>query len=134
MHESREEYFYHFFNTFGVYFYSNCSGLILYSLLDSFFRSACGNELISTTVSPDGNYEAHIFVRDCGATTGYSYQLSILKDGKEVKNRSGNTFVSDGEFTVEWLDNRLIEVNYSHLRTSEMHKQIGLVSVEFVQD
>lgn len=111
-----------------------CSGLILYSLLDPFFRSACGNELISTTVSPDGNYEAHIFVRDCGATTGYSYQLSILKDGKEVKNRSGNTFVSDGEFTVEWIDDRLIKVNYGHLRTYQIHKQIGLVSVEFVQD
>jgi hypothetical protein len=111
-----------------------CFGLILYSFLDPFFRSACRNELISTNVSPDGNYEAHIFIRDCGATTDYSYQLSILKVGKEVKNRSGNTFASDGEFTVEWIDDQLIKVSYSHLRTYDMDKQIGLVSVEYVYE
>src|SRR5262245_54521765 len=55
----------------------------------------CGNGIISDVPSPNGKQHAIVFERDCGATTDFSYQVSILNSGQQIKNRAGNTFVAD---------------------------------------
>jgi len=57
--------------------------------------SACGNELIKTVASPDGTQKVVVFQRDCGATTGFSTQASLLPTRASLPNKSGNVFSSD---------------------------------------
>lgn len=56
----------------------------------------CSNDIIKTRISPDGKYKAIAYIRDCGATTDFSPQVSlILKKYKLKENNLGNIFVGD---------------------------------------
>lgn len=57
--------------------------------------SSCANELLAEAVSPDGKLKAVVFQRDCGATTGFSTQVSVLPASAGVGNAAGNVFTSD---------------------------------------
>ena len=58
----------------------------------------CGNEVVDEIKSPDKKLKAVIFIRDCGATTGYSTQLSILGLEDRLDNETGNTFILSDKF------------------------------------
>jgi hypothetical protein len=53
-------------------------------------------QLVSRSDSPSGKYSAVIFQRDCGATTSFSTQISILKPG-DLPSGRGNTFRADDD-------------------------------------
>lgn len=36
-----------------------------------------------------------LFVRDCGATAGFSTQVSLLRSNQHLKNESRNLFIAD---------------------------------------
>lgn len=55
----------------------------------------CGNDFIEAVPSPDGSKKIVVFQRDCGATTGFSTQASILSSNEALSNTSGNVFSSD---------------------------------------
>ncbi len=55
----------------------------------------CGNDPISEIQSPDKSLKVVIFQRDCGATTGFSTQVSILSAKRTLPNESGNVMVVD---------------------------------------
>ena len=55
----------------------------------------CANEEMLRVPSPDAKLEAVIFQRDCGATTGFSTQVSIVPKGASLPNEGGNVFVAD---------------------------------------
>ncbi|MEJ6473976.1 hypothetical protein [Pseudoalteromonas piscicida] len=52
----------------------------------------CGNYFHSESFSPNGELKAVIFQRDCGATTGFSTQISILDVDDKLENEMGNVF------------------------------------------
>ena len=54
----------------------------------------CGNYFLHDHVSPDGKLKVVVFQRDCGATTGFSTQASLLAATKKLPNESGNIFVA----------------------------------------
>jgi hypothetical protein len=56
---------------------------------------ACQNELLAEYASPTGAVKAVVFQRDCGATTGFSTQVSILPVSDPLPNEGGNTLVVD---------------------------------------
>jgi hypothetical protein len=56
----------------------------------------CGNDPLQAQASPSGRREAIVFLRGCGATTGFSTQVSVLKKG-EGESGPGNVFISDDE-------------------------------------
>jgi hypothetical protein len=56
---------------------------------------ACGNEILSTFYSPTKQIKAVVFQRDCGATTGFSTQISIMPANSDLPNEDGNVFVAD---------------------------------------
>lgn len=56
----------------------------------------CADTLVSQRVAPDGRHRAVLFTRNCGATTGLSTQISVLKPG-EVLAGSGNGFIADDD-------------------------------------
>lgn len=76
------------------------------------FSDFCLNDNVSRIPS-SGEYTAFKFRRDCGATTGFSYQLSLLKKGSELGKESGNVFISDKEFEVEWTGDEELTIKYS---------------------
>jgi len=57
--------------------------------------SMCDNQIISSTELRELNMNVVVFQRDCGATTGYSTQISLLEVGAELPNESGNIFTAD---------------------------------------
>lgn len=67
---------------------------------------------------------AVLFSRDCGATTGFSTQLSILLINESLPGTSGNVFIEDGNHgaseywaKVRWDSPKRIVVSYpSHAR------------------
>lgn len=95
-------------------------GLVAYLLPD-----LCGNDIYSVNVSPGNEYKAVIFQRDCGATTGFSTQLSIIDASSDLDNDAGNVLILDGhpddvKLKVDWNSNNELVVN--HLISGNEHK------------
>jgi hypothetical protein len=57
-----------------------------------FFADMCGNKVQAEALSPNRELRAVVFERECGATTGFSQQVSILRAGEELPNEAGNIF------------------------------------------
>jgi hypothetical protein len=55
----------------------------------------CGNDEVARVPSPDAKFEAVVFQRDCGATTGFTTQISILPKDASLPKSAGNLFVAD---------------------------------------
>ena len=99
---------------------------------------ACQNTVASRSLSPDGNHAAVLFQRDCGATTGFSTQISILDaDGKP--SGGGNAFVADDDHgaarvgnwegswaEMKWLSTERLLIRYA--AKSRLFKQKESVS------
>jgi hypothetical protein len=73
----------------------------------------CENELVARMPSPDGRHDAVVFIRDCGATTGFSTQLSITAPGK-VPHQAGTTFIVDDKVDVHatWQSARSLRITF----------------------
>ena len=68
------------------------AGLYALSLL---FPDLCGNTVLAETLSPDQRHKAVVFQRDCGATTGFSTQVSVIGAQDALPDESGNVFTAD---------------------------------------
>jgi hypothetical protein len=102
-------------------------------LLDFLFEDLCGNDIKQKIPSPNGENVAYIFERSCGATTGFSPQLSILNKDDKFQNESGNTFRSDKNFSIEWLNEKNLKVIYDKSsETYEMDKKVNGIKIEYV--
>lgn len=97
----------------------------VYACMDMVWGDMCGNQTIEEVQSPDKKYKAVVFTRDCGATTGYSTQLSIIETSEQLENETGNTFilsdkVGDGltfdtggaRIEVNWTDENSLTVYF----------------------
>jgi hypothetical protein len=81
----------------------------------------CGNEIIRILDSPTKQLKAIVFQRDCGATTGFSTQISIISAKSNLPNESGNVFVADKlpsgpgggpPVEVEWKGESSLHITY----------------------
>jgi hypothetical protein len=78
----------------------------------------CGNTIFQEIGSPDDEYKVVVFERNCGATTGFSTQISILYESEELPNESGNIFTMDGhpdssKVVATWVDNQTVNISYN---------------------
>jgi hypothetical protein len=55
----------------------------------------CGNDVVMETKSPNGKLKAVIFERNCGATTGFSTQVSVIPSNSDLPSERGNVFSAD---------------------------------------
>ena len=84
---------------------------------------ACSNAIVSRVEAPDGRHTAVMFQRDCGATTGFSTQITLLETGDEPAG-AGNAFVADtdhgaaaaGEWGGPWAEARWVDANHLLIR------------------
>lgn len=73
----------------------------------------CENEVREVLVSPDGAKKLVIFSRDCGATTGFNVQISVLDRSQELPDAAGNLFISgDGEIKAVWESERKVVIGF----------------------
>jgi hypothetical protein len=100
--------------------------------------NACQNSVASRSLSPDGKWAAVIFQRDCGATTGFSTQISIVGANAEPSD-TGTAFIADDDHgaarvgdwqgpwaEIKWLAPDRVLVRYA--AKSRLFKQRGQVS------
>jgi hypothetical protein len=77
----------------------------------------CGNSFENRITSPNGKYQAVTFLRDCGATTAFTPQVSIFKSGDKLhRYQEGNVFVGSYEETfvkVKWITDTHLVVWYT---------------------
>lgn len=76
----------------------------------------CGNYVHKEYPSPDNSHKAVIFQRDCGATTGFSTQISIIGAEQELGNTEGNIYIIDGHPkevapTLKWLSEETLSID-----------------------
>jgi hypothetical protein len=70
-------------------------GAATLKLLDAHLSSLlCGNEASSAAPSPDRSRKLVVFERDCGATTPFSTQVSLLPIGSSP-SEAGNVFTAE---------------------------------------
>ena len=55
----------------------------------------CANRLVREYPSPNGQTKLTVFERDCGATTDFSTQASVLPAKARLRNDPGNVLVID---------------------------------------
>ena len=94
----------------------------------------CGNEIITVSTSPDGKWDAVLFERNCGATTGFSSQISLLRSGRELKNRGGNVYVADGYprgYSLNWTNGNSLEVSGTYGRRFKEETEFSGVEVTY---
>jgi hypothetical protein len=68
-------------------------------------------EVVGDVPSPDGKWDVLLMVRNAGATTDFSTQLSIVPTGERLSReiafcRPGNVFIADGNHGAVTVDNR----------------------------
>jgi hypothetical protein len=85
-----------------------------------FFSGMCGADQYISLISPNGKYKAVIFQFDCGATTGFSTQVSILKINENLSNNPGNVYTSKGH--PEYVAPVLTWVSDEHLNIKNIAK------------
>lgn len=84
---------------------------------------ACQNTVASSSLSPNGALAAVIFQRDCGAATGFSTQISILRPD-EKPTTGGNAFIADddhgaarvGSWEGSWAEARWLAPDHLLIR------------------
>ncbi|HEX7848523.1 MAG TPA: hypothetical protein VF485_02205 [Sphingomonas sp.] len=102
---------------------------------------ACRNDVVALAAAPGGKHQVAMFSRDCGATTGYSTQVSVI-GGDEQPTEGGNVFVADGGTVatawggpwteVVWLGPDRLLVRYdSHARIFKKADKIAGVAISY---
>ena len=120
-------------------------GLLIGILLIAGCSDICANNELAQAFSPDQRHTAIMFERNCGATTGSSIQISILKSGKAVSG-TGNIFVADsGHGAVldqwsgpladaVWLSSDHLLIRYAaHSRIFRRVDQVNEITVRYEQ-
>ena len=84
---------------------------------------ACQNTIASRSLSPNGALAAVLFQRDCGATTGFSTQISIVHPDDKPTG-AGNAFIADddhgaarvGSWEASWAETKWLASDHLLIR------------------
>ncbi len=90
----------------------------LLALVSLYGCNLCENEISLTKVSPSGKFQAVSFFRNCGATSGFNTQISIIPTESNLPNDGDNIFIIDNDIqlSINWISNNtiLISGNLDH--------------------
>lgn len=115
--------------------------------LNSLMEGMCKNDILEQIPSPNKKLEAIIFQRDCGATTGFSTQVSIINSSRNLPKGGGNVFVADTdhgkapsgqggpEVHAKWQNDKSLIIKYHKdartFKTASMVKGINISYEKF---
>jgi len=97
----------------------------------------CGNTIIHTSISPNHKYKLVLFQRDCGATTGFSSQISLLNyDEKlDLETDNGNIYIAKGypnNFKIIWVNNYSVIIKRPKAEVYKMKKRVNNISFTYL--
>jgi hypothetical protein len=96
----------------------------------------CGNEVFQEVYSPSNKYKAVVFQRDCGATTGFSTQVSIINAKDVLENEGGNAYIANNhpnetKLKLTWLAEQSLEIGNSDPNAVTSNKEVKGVAVTY---
>jgi hypothetical protein len=106
-------------------------------------ENMCGVQLGAEAISPCQKLKAVIYEFDCGATTPFTTQVSILKPTEAIPCSGGNVFSAyngsqegawRGPFTeITWLSDSALKVTYiSDAVVDEREEKYGSIKIEYI--
>lgn len=118
--------------------------LVLVLAMNAGCSDGCGNTIVSSKEAPDARHVAVLFQRDCGATTGFSTQISVVNAGKQPSG-SGNVLTADDDHggahaapwggpwaEFAWLSSSRLLVRYdSTARVFQRSEAVSGVQISF---
>jgi len=106
------------------------SMLIKWAFVELFYAEPA---VIQTCVSPSGEYTAYLYESNGGATTGWTYHISVLQTGKKLDKGNGNIYVSEiPPVSLIWLDDSTLYVDdYDSVSTTKRKEKIYNIAVKF---
>ena len=124
------------FSIYIVAFLGFCASLSTIACFD--FGDMCGNHIDNEVVSPNGKTKAVVFQRSCGATTGFSTQISVLPSNKTLPKEAGNVFYADDndgkaklnknfvleKLEVKWLNDTELLIRYDNQADASEFKEL----------
>ena len=105
----------------------------------------CSLLVVRRTLSPNGHREAVLYQRNCGATTDFATNLSVVSAGARIANARGNVLVADSydgqapldsgsviHLSVKWLGDDSLLVQYDRrARLFRQELRVRGVSVRY---
>ncbi|MFA6163448.1 MAG: hypothetical protein WC685_08470 [Methylobacter sp.] len=94
----------------------------------------CANTVITSSTSPNEKLKLVLFERSCGATTGYSSQISLLESGDDLSNEPGNIYIAAGypdNYTLTWDSNFSVKVGGSNGNSNKKVTQLNGVQFTY---
>jgi hypothetical protein len=110
------------------------SGVIAFSFIPPFFESECENEIIKSVKNPINSYVAILFSRKCGATTNYSTNVSIIKQGEKLLNEAGNIYISDGypkRNGINWLNENTLHIGGASYKSFKQKNSFSNIEIQY---
>ena len=103
--------------------------------------ACCENESVVEHSSPDANWKYVTFDRNCGATTGSNWQITVLPASKRLRRSAANAFIADDNHgaanfvpQAEWLPNRVLQIQYSSkARIFKKESHVGPIEVKYLE-
>lgn len=105
------------------------------------FSGLCANTPIREAWSPSRSHRVIVFERSCGATTGFSTQVSLLRAADTLANEPGDVFRADTnsgvapagpgggpEVRVEWLGETHVRVSH-HTKTRVFSANTAIANI-----
>lgn len=112
---------------------------IWFFLLIALGPDLCANQIYQEVYSTDRTLKAVVFQRDCGATTGFSTQVSVLPAGETLGNDvAGNLYITNGRpadsrLLLQWTSQRSMLIQGHVTDAIKQEKMIGDVAVSYSQ-
>ena len=111
--------------------------ILLFIVFELLMDDFCQNDIHLELFSQDKEHKAVLFTRDCGATTGYSSQLSIIKGHETLDNEGGNVFVMDNhpnvnKLVINWLSDSALHVSSNvESRVYKAEKRFSEITIDY---
>ncbi|GAA4861143.1 hypothetical protein GCM10023332_11470 [Luteimonas vadosa] len=108
--------------------------LVILTALAGCSSNPCVNEISQTATSPSGTLKAIVFHRNCGATTGFNTQVSIISVSGSLPDSAGNALIIDGSapLQLQWRSESALHL--AGLGSADIFKQedsVAGVSVSY---
>jgi hypothetical protein len=101
------------------------------------FTGMCKNTIISSNISSNKKWKLVLFERNCGATTGFSTQVSLLKVDKELGNESGNIYIAEGypkRYTLMWNSDTTATISGTSGANFKKETRVNGIQFKYEQD
>jgi hypothetical protein len=83
------------------------------------------NHIRETIPSLDGKFVVVLFFKNAGATTDYSPQISILRNGESLNNKAGNIFIGyHSKYMKAYWENNSTLIIYHNTIDEYIYKKV----------